>query len=69
MAIYQRPMEPFCPGAVNREASEILQRHGRASMKHQIITADDLKVSAVALGAAIALGIIGFMFTFVIAPI
>jgi hypothetical protein len=38
-------------------------------MKHQIITADDLKVSAIALGAAIALGIIGFMFTFVIAPI
>jgi hypothetical protein len=41
-------------------------------MKHQIITADtvtDLKVTAIALGAAIVLGIIGFMFTFVIDPI
>jgi hypothetical protein len=66
----QRPTEPFRPGAVNREASEM--RHGRAPMKHQIITADtvtDLKVTAIALGAAILLGIIGFMFTFVIDPI
>jgi hypothetical protein len=55
--------------ARNIGAGEISR--GRVSMKHRIIDADlrnDLEVTVIALGAVVALAMIGFAFNLVIAP-